>query len=339
MRIPLLSILFAIATCGCVHVEPASQQHDAFYWNTRLGRGINLGNALEKRVGRGMRLEEKYFDLIDAAGFDSVRIPVRWSAHAGTTAPYPIDKAFFARVDWAIEQTLSRQLVAVVNIHNYKELVVSPQKHEERFLALWEQIAERYSNHPATLYFEILNEPCKQLTNDLWNEYLEAVIPLIRKSNPYRTIVVGPTRWNHLSELEQLKLPHEDPNLIVTFHYYEPFQFTHQGASWVGPWSSAWLGTKWTGTEEERRKIILDLDQAVRWAKKSRVPLYMGEFGAYSKADMGSRIRWTTFVRAEAEKRGISWSYWQFSYGFGVYNLEKSAWQDGLLNALIPRSR
>ena len=186
MRILFLSILIATVTCVCVNGEPVSQKNDAFYWNALLGRGINLGNVLEapKDSKGGMRLEEKYFDLIQAAGFDSVRIPVRWSAHAETDVPYHIDKAFFARVDRAIELALSRNLVAVVNMHHYKEIFISPAKHKARFLALWKQIAEHYSNHPATLYFEILNEPSKQLTSDLWNEYLGEVITLIRKSNP-----------------------------------------------------------------------------------------------------------------------------------------------------------
>ena len=45
--------------------------------------------------------------------------------------------------------------------------------------------------------------------------------------------MVGPTSWNSLADLPLLRLP-ADANLLVTFHYYEPFQFTHQGATWAG---------------------------------------------------------------------------------------------------------
>jgi endoglucanase len=62
----------------------------------------------------------------------------------------------------------------------------------------------------------------------------------------------------------------------------------------------------------------------------------MGEFGAYGKADMQSRVSWTTFMREEAEKRGISWSYWEFGAGFGVYDRGAGAWNEELLWALIP---
>ena len=341
MRILLLSLLCVTVICGGANGQQEGPRSDAFYWNSLIGKGINLGNALEapEEGEWGVRLKEEYFDLIANAGFNSVRIPVRWSAHAETMSPYSIEKAFFARVDWAVQQALSRNLVAIVNIHHYEEIVAAPEAHKERFLALWKQIAEHYSNYPATLYLEILNEPGRQLTNDLWNEYLGEVIRLIRKSNPTRTIVVGPARYNSISELEHLELPLREQNIIVTFHYYKPYQFTHQGASWVGQKSNAWLGTKWTGTDEQRNEIITDLDRAARWAEKKQVPLYMGEFGAYRKADMDSRVRWTTFLRSEANKRGISWAYWEFCAGFGAYDQDKRAWRDELLDALITRNR
>jgi len=341
MRRLLLSLLCVILICDVANGQQEGHRRDAFYWNSLIGKGINLGNALEapEEGEWGVRLKEEYFDFIANAGFNSVRIPVRWSAHAETIPPYSIETAFFARVDWAVQQALSRKLVTIVNIHHYEELITTPKAHRERFLALWKQIAEHYSDYPATLYFEILNEPGRQFTNDLWNEYLGEVIRLIRKSNPTRTIVVGPTPYNSISGLEHLKPPLHEQNIIVTFHYYKPYQFTHQGASWVGQKSNAWLGTKWDGTEEQRNEIITDLDQVARWAEKMQVPLYMGEFGAYKKADMASRVRWTTFLRSEADKRGISWAYWEFCAGFGAYDQDKRAWRDELLDALITRKR
>ncbi len=64
--------------------------------NERLGRGINLGNALEAPAigGWGVVLEEEYFRLIKEKGFSSVRIPIRWSAHAQANPPYTIDEDF-----------------------------------------------------------------------------------------------------------------------------------------------------------------------------------------------------------------------------------------------------
>jgi endoglucanase len=135
--------------------------------------------------------------------------------------------------------------------------------------------------------------------------------------------------------LENLRLPEDDRNLVVTFHYYSPFKFTHQGASWVGGQSQAWLGTRWTGTKEEQRAVTRDLDTAITWAVKHRRPIYMGEFGAYSKADLDSRARWTRFVADEAIRRKIGFGYWEFCSGFGVYDSQRGQWVGPLEEALL----
>ena len=160
-------------------------------------------------------------------------------------------------------------------------------------------------------------------------------IGAIRQTNPDRAILVGPAEWNSVRALEGLVLPAQEQDLIVTFHYYEPFRFTNQGAEWV-PGSSAWLGTKWQGMPRERRAIEQDLDLAARWARKNGRPLFLGEFGAYRKAELASRAAWTAYVERQAEQRGISWAYWEFCAGFGAYDRSRGAWNQELLRALIP---
>jgi endoglucanase len=280
-------------------------------------------------------LQEEYFQLIKEAGFDSVRIPIRWSAHAMTKEPYTITLSFFERVDWAINQALSQGLLVVINVHHYEELIRDPAGHRARFLALWKQIAEHYQDYPAELLFEILNEPNGPLTATVWNELLRDALQIIRVSNPNRNVIVGPAEWNGINALYSLELPAEDRHLIVTVHYYNPFQFTHQGAEWVAG-SAPWLGTTWQGTDSEKRAVERDFDLAAAWAKKNGRPLYLGEFGSYSKADMDSRARWTSFVARQAEARGMSWAYWEFCAGFGVYDRARRDWNKPLLEALIP---
>ena len=82
--------------------------------------------------------------------------------------------------------------------------------------------------------------------------------------------------------------------------------------------------------------IIEALDKAVAWSEKHGVPLWMGEFGAYKKADMQSRVKWTKFVREQADVRNIPWAYWEFGSEFGVYDRKLQDWNKGLLEALIP---
>ena len=326
----------ALAAAACLTQAGEAKPRDAFYWNAKIGRGINLGNILEAPKDRAWhdRLEEEYFDRMAEAGFDSVRIPVRWSDYADESPPYTIDPAFMARVDWAIEQVLERRMVAIVNIHHYHEFMEDPAQHKARVLGIWKQLSEHYRNQPPALYFEVMNEPSRKVTAEIWNDVQNESIRLIRKTNPRRAILVAPIGWNRIEQLEHLVLPPGDRNLIASIHYYEPFVFTHQGASWVN--RDIPVGTPWAGSDAEKKAVSEEFDTADRWAKANGVPLHLGEFGAYDKADMASRIRWTACVRAEAERRGISWNYWEFCSSFGVYDPVKGTWRQDLLDALMP---
>lgn len=313
----------------------AEADNDAAYYNRQIGRGVNLGNALEAphEGDWGLTLREEYFEEIKRAGFNSVRIPVKWSSHAGQTPPYTIDPTFLNRVDWAVDQTLHRGMTAILNVHNYDEMNFAPDEHLPRLTALWAQIADHFRNRPDRLIFELLNEPNGKLTDDLWNSMIPRLLAVVRKSNPRRIVIVGPSQWNSFDHLEKLVLPESDRRLIVTFHYYNPFQFTHQGASWVQG-SDRWKGTTWKGSEKQLEALRRDFDKAAAWAREKQRPLFMGEFGAYSQGDMDSRVLWTHAVAREAEKRGFSWGYWEFGAGFGIYDPASNAWRRPLLQAL-----
>ena len=133
--------------------------------------------------------------------------------------------------------------------------------------------------------------------------------------------------------MKDLALPAGDRNLIVTVHFYEPFHFTHQGADWAEG-SAAWLGTKW-GSQADQDAVAKTLKDAKDWGAAKQRPIFMGEFGSYSKADMASRVLWTRFVARTAEKNGFSWAYWEFGSGFGVYDPAASQWRPDLKDALL----
>lgn len=309
---------------------------DPFEQNSRLGRGINLGNIFEapEEGGWGLMLEAYYLEEIAQAGFNSVRLPIRWSAHTASEFPYTIDPEFFERIDWAIDQALLNGLAIIINIHHYEEIFENPAREKECFLSMWEQISERYLDMPAEVFFEILNEPHDNFTPELWNQYLAEAITVIRKTNPGRTLIVGTAEWGGFGSLSRLSLPEDENNLIVTLHYYSPFRFTHQGAEWVDG-SGEWLGTTWSNKAEEREAIISDFDAVLSWASRNNRPVNIGEFGAYSRADMNSRYLWTYFITSLSELYDMSWHYWEFGSGFGAYDVNNNEWHDQLLEALI----
>ena len=302
-----------------------------------LQRGINFGNMLEapNEGDWGLTVKEEYFLLVKEAGFDFVRLPIRWSTHATQEAPYAIDPTFFARIDEIVNWALQRDLKIILNIHHYQEIMSDPWGNKNRYLAIWKQIAEHYQNAPSTVLFELLNEPHDQLDAGLWNQYFVESLAVVRATNPGRDVIVGPVFWNSHLWLSSLDIP-ADEHLIATFHYYLSFQFTHQGAEWVEG-SYPWLGTTWDATDAEKAEITAHFDLVADWARKHHgVRILLGEFGAYSKAPQDSRLRWMEFVRSEAERHGFAWSYWEFASGFGIYDPYTKVWREELLKALIP---
>ncbi|HLO15963.1 MAG TPA: glycoside hydrolase family 5 protein [Anaerolineales bacterium] len=301
-----------------------------------LQRGVNLGNMLEapKEGEWGLTVQEEYFDLIKQAGFDFVRLPVRWNTHAEEAAPYTLDPAFFTRIDQIVGWALRRNLAIILDFHHYEEMMTDPRRNKERFLAIWKQIAEHYKDYPPSVLFELLNEPNNQIDAALWNQDVSEALAIVRESNPIRDVVIGPVNWNAYDWISTLDVPAEE-HIIVTFHYYLPFQFTHQGAEWVEG-SVSWLGTTWDATEAEKAEITAHFDSVADWAKRHHVRILLGEFGAYSKADLASRLRWTNYVAREAERHGFAWSYWEFASGFGIYDPYVKVWKEELLKALIP---
>ncbi len=215
-----------------------------------LNKGVNLGNALEAPFegAWGLTIQEFYFDRIANAGFDHVRLPISWTYYAAPTSPFLIDETFFERVDELVDQCSARGLKLIINNHHYAEIDADPLGELPRALAIWDQIAERYQDEPDTVFFEVLNEPHGAFNDDplLWDFVLAESLAVIRQTNPTRKILVGPVWWNSPRALLEFQMP-ADPNLIATVHYYDPFEFTHQGASWVDPTPPT--GVEWTGNK------------------------------------------------------------------------------------------
>lgn len=303
--------------------------------NQLLGRGINLGNALEapKEGDWGGILKESYFSHIKELGFQSVRIPVRWSGHCNQTAPYTIDETFFQRVIWAVDQSLNNGLRVIINTHHFDSLMADPAANKEKLLMLWEQIAKRFQQYGPELYFELCNEPCKNLTPSLWNQYFIETLSVVRKYNPYRSVLVGPDLWNSVDGLPNLTVP-SDSFLILTFHYYKPDVFTHQGASWVAG-STSWLGTKWRGGLNDTNIIISHFNRVDAWAISNNLPVNLGEFGAFDSADELSRTLYTSFIAKQAIVRNWSFDYWKYNYDFGIYNDSGDTVRKYLVQALL----
>jgi endoglucanase len=308
-----------------------------------LGRGVNFGNMLEapNEGDWGLTVRDEFIDVTARAGFAAVRLPVRWSSHAAVAAPFAIDPQFFDRVESVLNKLLAKGLYVVLDMHHYLQFDGDPLDEEEpavdravvdvRFLSLWQQIAARFRGKSDHLLFELYNEPHGRLTPAMWNVLAAKALNVVRRSNPNRIVVIGPTDWNAAGALPSMRLPN-DANVIVTVHNYEPFEFTHQGADWVSPVLPT--GVRCCDAAQQAAAIA-PLTMAKAWSDANRYPIFLGEFGAYSKGDMRSRVAFTRLVRDQAEARGMSWSYWELASGFGAYDPVAHAWRAPLRDALL----
>jgi endoglucanase len=308
-----------------------------------IGRGVNFGNMLEAPTegAWGLTVTDDFIDKAATAGFASVRLPVRWSNHAGVQPPFTIDPAFMARVASIVDKLLAKNVVVVLNMHHYRQLdgdgldageaSVASGAVDVRFVMLWEQIATYFQDRGPRLVFELYNEPHGRMNGGPWNILAARALRVVRRTNPERIVVIGPTSWNSANDLRLLALPN-DANLIATVHNYNPFQFTHQGAEWVTPVMPTGVTCCSAAQEAE---MTAPLDAAKAWSTATRYPVFVGEFGAYGKADSTSRFDFDRKMRQAMEARGMSWAYWEFASGFGVYDPATLTFRQGLLASLL----
>lgn len=367
LGIALVSAAF-FSACANSPAEKAEVVLDSSYYTNKfdytdsdslLGRGINLGNCFEGIKTPEFPLSEGSWsgghkitltDLtnIHSKGFKNIRIPARWSDHASKTAPYTIDTAFLTRVKEVVDQAIDTGFIVVLNTHHYNEMMDDPVEklagHRERLNGIWNQlcIAFPIAQYPADkLIFELLNEPNGTVGYSDWNSIIAELTTIIWTDNATtqtgRKIMIGTANWGGVPGLYELSLPAActKDNTIITVHYYEPFHFTHQGADWSDG-ANAWIGTTWTGSASEQAPLIKLMNSIDAWNTK-KFEVYMGEFGAYSKhIEPEYQKAWTAFIAREAEKRKMSWAYWEYFSGFGAWNPDTEAWRPQIINALIP---
>lgn len=305
--------------------------------NKKLARGVNIigyDKELWKDHTKG-RFKEAYFKMIKEAGFSHVRINLH--PFSNMDSEYKINANWLETLDWAVNKAVEADLMVILDMHEFNAMAADPVAKKDMFLSVWKQLAPRYKDQPSNVIFEILNEPNRKLTPDLWNSFLVDAIDIIRVTNPNRTLIIGPANWNGIETLPTLLLPANDRNIIVTVHFYHPMKFTHQGAPWSKD-NANLSGITWTGTKAEKELVDTRLKVAADWSKANNRPIFLGEFGSYDKAPMESRVRYTAYVARTAEKLGFSWAYWQFDSDFIVYDIDKEQWVTPILNALIDKS-
>jgi endoglucanase len=283
---------------------------------------------------------------IKKAGFSTVRIPICFSAWMDLKRPYEWnDPEGLKMADSFVKWALDNDLIAIIDLHHTEfDNSIPEARNPERIVNLWDKIARRYKNtDPEKVFFELRNEP-REMTAEAWRGEANEIIKVVRKIAPKHTLVIGFHDWNGRKAMVDSK-PFEDENIIYTFHYYDPFIFTHQGATWAGDGLPELSGVpfpfskktpiktpktaegKWVGNlirtyknDSSEKKMFADLQEAKDWSTKHNVPIFLGEFGSYNKsATEESRCRHAKFIYSATGKLGIPNAWWEWDGGFNLF--------------------
>ena len=301
-------------------------------------RCMNLGNSLESpREGEwGSIIERADLRTLKRAGFDTVRLPVRWDTHMAARAPYAVDPAYMERVAQVVGMAQNAGLGVVLDVHHYEALTQNPRAEAGRFYALWDQIARRFAGHSDTVYFELFNEPVRSTRMKDVNTLYKNAVDIIRKTNPDRILIMGGNSWNSIDTVGDVDWAGigwpEDRNIVATYHDYGPHEFTHQGASWTDPVMP--MGRKWGGKADEQ-EFKLTFNQAAAFKAETGLRLFVGEFGVINKVPLPERNEWMKARRKAMEAQGTPWCVWNYSATFNVFDEDSRQWLPGARDALM----
>ena len=352
-RLLCLALLLAFALPAAAQDHTAAQQ-TAFTRAQHLKHGINASQWFAQSANDYSAARTgRYTDADDIAlmarlGFDNVRL----SIDATPLEQYPRGKEgmnadFLARLDHAVDTMLADGLAVQIDLHpeeSWKQQLRQSNDQVDQLTMLWRRLAAHYATRdPERVFFEILNEP---EVNDpyRWAGIQARVAAAIREEAPRNTIIATGANYSDIPDLMALH-PLSDGNVIYNFHFYDPHEFTHQGAGWGQAWWSYTHNIPYPANDAvmpelvkevpdaanrftlenywlnhwDARHIRLLIDEAAAWGQANHVPLICNEFGVYREyADAGSRANWIHDVRTSFEADGIGWTMWDYRGSFGV---------------------
>ena len=355
----LAGVLFSISLLGC-------NSNDGPF---TINRGLNASHWLSQSEARGEErskyMTERDFKLIAELGFDHVRLPIdeeqMWNEKGDR------EEEAFKLMHKAINWSLDNNLRVIIDLHILRShhfnrpdsrKLWEDKSAQEGFIKYWKDLSKELKQYPNNLLaYEPLNEAVSDNPED-WNNLINWVISEIRKLEPERTIIMGSNNWQQVGSFKDLKVPANDKNIILSFHYYEPFLLTHYQAPWtdlqflnldinypgqmVDTTIYSILSTddkllvKGLNKYNDESTIEKEIIQAVEIAKKYDLKLYCGEFGAFPTTKISARYAWYKDMISIFNKYDIAWTHWNYKNDFPVVTEELEPIND-LLEIMVPK--
>jgi len=358
---------YAAAQTGSAGASPAFARAE------RLKRGLNASEWFAQVYDKRGYTREHFQDwttaqdiaLIKSIGFDHVRLSVNPQPMFTEREPNKIPTEYLGYLDAAVKMILDHGLAVVIDLHpesDFKARLAKDDDFVEQFADFWRVLAAHYSTWDAErVFLEVLNEP-EFPDRYRWLGVQTKLAAAIREGAPAHTIIAAGARWSTDDELV-FQEPLHDPNVIYNFHFYEPYLFTHQGATWGAYYWHRLRGVRYPSSPEsaehvaplvpdevnrlqviryghehwDAARVEAEMKQAGEWARRRGVPLVCNEFGVYREfADRADRAAWLRDVRTALERNGIGWTMWDYSGSFGVVTKKdgKAVADEGVLRAL-----
>lgn len=316
-------------------------------------RGINLGGWLSQ-CEHGYDHYDTFIGEEDVRkiagwGLDHIRLPIDYELVRDENGT-DIEKGY-SYIDRCLEWCGKYRLNMILDLHKTAGFSFDVEENDffgsevlqDRFVALWEELARRYGKYGSRLVFELLNEVVDTKVADIWNGIIERTISAIRKIAPDIRIIIGGVCNNSVLWVKKLDKPF-DENIIYTFHFYEPLIFTHQSAYWVKTMDTSYhteypekLDSYIADTERlllpehrafydtirtenaDKEFFRKSFEQAVKVAEERGAALYCGEYGVIDRTSVQSALNWYNDIHAVFEEYGISRAVWTYKgKDFGI---------------------
>ena len=327
-----------------------------------FSRGVNLTNWFQSSGPRAIqftKFTKKDIANIKSLGCDVIRLPINMHAMTSGSPSYTFDPIYFAFLDSAVTWCEQLKIYVILDNHSSDPSGSTTAGIEDILLKIWSQMAAHYKNRSDYVLYEVLNEPNGMLTST-WGTIQSHVISAIRVQDTKHTIVVGGSGYNTYTELANL--PHySDNNLLYTFHFYDPFMFTHQGATWVTPSMAplagvpfpynaatmpqcppsllgSWIASSLSSYPSQGNAAYMKqlIDNAIAFRAARNVNIYCGEFGVFMQnSNDPDRCQWYSVVRQYLNENNIPWTTWDYKGGFGLFKKGSNQLFDNDLNTRL----
>ena len=309
-----------------------------------FSRGVNVTEWFQAENANQIQFTKytkKDFEDLKSLGVDVVRLPINLHSMTKGAPAYILQPLFLFFLDQVADWAEELQINLILDNHTFDVTISTDTTIGQILIPVWTQMAAHFKNRSTKIFYEVLNEP-HGISDAPWNKIQQSVVTAIRTVDQLHTIIVGPANWNSYNNLAALPM-YSDTNLLYTFHFYDPFLFTHQGASWtdLGPFSGVpfpyhadrmpalppalagtWVASSYANyhTDGTMQQVQNWLTIPINFQKSRHVPLFCGEFGVYMLNSPDSdRVLWYNGVRTIFQQNNIPWTIWDYRGGFGVY--------------------